>query len=131
MSIQWFSKKETEQIATIYDSNITLNKVASDYFKTAFSVMLGFDETSQHILIKPLDKDATRLGHIPEDQRNPISVWQSSARIANKAFISRLTSLTGLHLKRARHINLLLSGTIPRKSYGSIFRRREANVINQ
>lgn len=102
MSIQWFSKKETEQIATIYDSNITLNKVASDYFKAAYSVMLGFDETAQHILIKPLDKDATRLGHIPEEQRNSISVWQSSARIANKAFISRLTSVTGLQFKKSK-----------------------------
>jgi hypothetical protein len=102
MSVQWFSKKETELIATIYDSNITLNKVASDYFKTAYSVMLGFDEFNAHVLVKPLDKDATRLGHIPEDQRNTISVWQSSARIANKAFVSRISSLTGLEFKKSK-----------------------------
>jgi hypothetical protein len=102
MAIQWFSRKENELIATIYDSNITLNKVASDYFKAAYSVMLGFDEANRHILVRPLDKASTKLGHIPEDQRNPISVWQSSARIANKAFISNISSQTGLQFKKSK-----------------------------
>lgn len=102
MAIQWFSRKENELIVTIYDSNITLNKVASDYFKTAYSVMLGFEEASNTVLVRPLDKEASRLGHIPEDQRNSISVWQSSARIANKAFISNISNQTGLQFKKSK-----------------------------
>ena len=96
MSIQWFSKKESNQVATIYDSNITLNKISSDYFNKAYEVMLGFDEPQQEVVIKPLDKETVQLGHIPSDQRSPISVWESSARIANKAFIKQLSQQTGL-----------------------------------
>lgn len=102
MSIQWFSKKESAQVATIYDSNITLNKTASDYFNKAYAVMLGFDEPSQQVVVKPLDKETVQLGHIPTDQRSPISVWESSARIANKAFIKRLSSQTGIQFKKSK-----------------------------
>lgn len=102
MSIQWFSKKESAQVATIYDSNITLNKTASDYFNKAYAVMLGFDEPSQQVVIKPLDKETVQLGHIPTDQRSPISVWESSARIANKAFIKRLSMQTGIQFKKSK-----------------------------
>ena len=102
MSIQWFSKKESNQVATIYDSNITLNKIASDYFNKAYEVMLGFDEPQQEVVIKPLDKETVQLGHIPSDQRSPISVWESSARIANKAFIKQLSQQTGLQFKKSK-----------------------------
>lgn len=102
MSIQWFSKKESAQVATIYDNNITLNKTASDYFNTAYAVMLGYDEPAQQVVIKPLDKETVQLGHIPNDQRSPISVWESSARIANKAFINNLASQTGIQFKKSK-----------------------------
>lgn len=88
MTFKWFSKNESDLIATIYDTNITLNKAASEHFETAYSVMLGYDPTKKVIGIKPLTKEADNLGHIPEDQKYKISVWQSYARISNKMFIS-------------------------------------------
>lgn len=101
MTFKWFSKNESDLIATIYDTNITLNKAASDHFETAYSVMLGYDPSSKIIGIKPLTKEAVTLGHIPEDQKIRISVWQSYARISNKMFISSIADDLNIVFKKS------------------------------
>lgn len=100
MSFQWFSKNENEGIATIYDSNITLNKAASGYFDSAYSVMLGYDPNTKVIAIKPLKKDTDSLGHIPDDKRYKISIKQSYSRVSNKLFIKAVSEHTGIVFKK-------------------------------
>lgn len=100
MSFQWFSKNENEGIATIYDSNITLNKAASGYFEAAYSVMLGYDPSNKTIAIKPLKKDMDNLGHIPEDRKYKISIKQSYSRVSNKLFIKSVSDDTGIEFKK-------------------------------
>ena len=43
MEIQWFSKN-LQGVVTIYETNITLNTVASSYFKNAFATLIGFNK---------------------------------------------------------------------------------------
>ena len=43
-SFTWVSKKTNDELATLSDKNITLNKSASTYFETAYSVLLGISE---------------------------------------------------------------------------------------
>jgi hypothetical protein len=100
MSFQWFSKNENEGIATIYDSNITLNKAASGYFDSAYSVMLGYDPKTKIVAIKPLKKDTDNLGHIPDDRKYKISIKQSYSRVSNKLFIKTLSDDTGIQFKK-------------------------------
>lgn len=100
MSFQWFSKNENEGIATIYDSNITLNKAASGYFDAAYSVMLGYDPNSKTIAIKPLAKETDNLGHIPEDKKYKISIKQSYSRVSNKLFIKSVSDDCGIEFKK-------------------------------
>ncbi|XMB86227.1 hypothetical protein RJG79_00065 [Mycoplasmatota bacterium WC44] len=101
MSFQWFSKIESEGIATIYDSNITLNKSASGYFESAYSVMLGFDPVNKIIAIRPLTKETDNLGHIPEDKKYKISVKPSYSRISNKPFIKNISDVIGISFKKS------------------------------
>ena len=42
MNIKWFSK-EPQSIATIYETNITLN-VASNHFKNMYATLIGYDK---------------------------------------------------------------------------------------
>jgi hypothetical protein len=56
MAFKWASKKPNEGIATIYDSNITLNKSASAHFDRAYNVLLGIDRDQKRIAIKPVTK---------------------------------------------------------------------------
>ena len=55
--IKWFDidKKNKNCIATIYDTNITLNKHACDLISTAYTVMLGLDYDNKMLFIKPLN----------------------------------------------------------------------------
>lgn len=101
MAFKWFSRNESEQIATIYDTNITLNKAASEHFETAYSVMLGYDREQKVVAIKPLSKEADNLGHIPEDKRYKISIWPSYARISNKLFISSISEDLNISFKKS------------------------------
>lgn len=101
MEFKWFSKNESDLVATIYDSNITLNRAASEHFKTAYSVMLGYDPKKKIIGIKPLTKEADNLGHIPEDRKYKISVWPSYARISNKMFISSISQDIDIVFKKS------------------------------
>ena len=100
MSFEWFSKNENEGIATIYDSNITLNKAASGYFDSAYSVMLGYDPNTKIVAIKPLTKETDNLGHIPEDKKYKISIKQSYSRVSNKLFIKNVSDDTGIQFKK-------------------------------
>jgi hypothetical protein len=54
MSYIWASKKPKDGVATLYESNITLNKSASAHFDHAFSVLLGLDTGSKKIAVKPI-----------------------------------------------------------------------------
>ncbi|QVK21232.1 hypothetical protein KHQ82_02570 [Mycoplasmatota bacterium] len=101
MSFQWYSKNESEGIATIYDSNITLNKSASGYLESAYSVMLGYDPANQIIAIRPLTKETDNLGHIPDDKKYKITVKPSYSRISNKLFIKSLSEDTGIKFKKS------------------------------
>lgn len=92
----WSSKKSSDEIVTISNSSITLNKASSSFFETAFNVLLGLDSKEKKFAIKPISKEQALLGHIPQDTLNNITVKASYARICNKQFIEELSSLASL-----------------------------------
>ena len=98
MSFVWVSKKPKDGVATLYESNITLNKSASSHFDHAFSVLLGLDLDSKQIAVKPITKQESELGAIPEEKRHKITVKPSYARICNKKFMKEIASLVGVDL---------------------------------
>jgi hypothetical protein len=98
MSFQWFHEKPKEVIVTLSSGNITLNKQAAVYFEHAYSVMLGVDETTKRIAIKPLDKSEAMSHVIPDNKKYKITVRSSYARITNKAFMDEIMQLTQLNL---------------------------------
>jgi len=92
----WASKKPLDDLATIYESNITLNKSASSYFETAYVVLLGIDKERKLVAVKPVTKDEVALGFIPEEQRHNITLKASYARICNKMFLKEVGDLMNL-----------------------------------
>ena len=89
----WASKKALDEIATLYGSNITLNKSASAYFENAYVVLIGLDPLNQEIAIKPLTKEDALSGFVPEDQWHNITVKSSYSRICNKTFMKEVSDL--------------------------------------
>lgn len=98
MSFIWASKKPKDGIATIYESNITLNKAASSHFENAYNVLLGLDPSSKRIAVKPITKEEFDIGAIPQEKRHKITVKASYARVSNKKFIKEVASLLDIDL---------------------------------
>lgn len=98
MNFQWFHEKPKEVIVTLASGNITLNKQASTYFEHAYNVMLGVDDKTHKIAIKPLTKAEAMSQAIPDNKKYKITLRSSYARITNKAFMEEIMTLSGLNL---------------------------------
>lgn len=98
MNFQWFHEKPKEVIVTLASGNITLNKQASTYFEHAYNVMLGVDDKTHKIAIKPLTKAEAMSHAIPDNKKYKITIRSSYARITNKAFMEEIMALSGLNL---------------------------------
>jgi hypothetical protein len=95
-NFEWVSRKKVDEIATIYESNITLNKSATSYLEKAYVVLLGIDKERHLIAIKPISKGDPDLEYIPKEQRHNITVKSSYSRISNKRFIEDLSEIIDL-----------------------------------
>lgn len=97
---RWVSKKPLDEIATIYDANITLNKSATAYFENAYAVQLGLNRDKKLVAVKPLTKEQVGMGFVPEEQRHNITVKSSYSRVCNKRFIKDIADLMNLDFER-------------------------------
>ena len=100
---EWISRKKVDEVATIYDSNITLNKSATSYLEKAYVVMLGLDTEKKLIAIKPIRKGDTELEYIPEEQRHNITIKSSYSRISNKRFIEDIAKMINLDFEEKNY----------------------------
>ncbi len=92
----WASKKPLDELATLYEANITLNKSATAYFENAYVVLLGLDKVKKLIAVKPVTKEEISLGYIPQEQRHNITVKSSYSRICNKLFLKEVSQVADL-----------------------------------
>jgi len=102
MSFVWASKKPRDGVATLYESNITLNKAASTHFERAYNVLLGFDPDGQRIAVKPVSKEEVDSGTVPEEKRHKITVKSSYARVSNKKFMKEVAQHSNLDLTNGK-----------------------------
>ena len=99
MSFIWASKKPKDGVATLYESNITLNKAASSHFEHAYKVLLGLDPEKMRVAIKPMTKEEFDIGTVPEEKRHKITVRSSYARVSNKKFLKEVAEIANIELK--------------------------------
>jgi hypothetical protein len=98
MSFVWASKKPKNGIATLYESNITLNKAASSHFENAYNVLLGLDADQKLVAVKPISKEEFEIGAIPSEKRHKITVKASYARVSNKKFMREIANVANIEL---------------------------------
>ncbi len=103
MHINWFNEKPKDCVVTVASGNLTLNKPATIFFESAYSVMLGFNKDEKLVFIKPLTKEAATKHDIPENAKYRISVRTSYSRVANKAFVNEIADLVNLDLETATY----------------------------
>ena len=93
MNFKWIKNDIATPTVTIYESNLTLNKVACENFADIRYVLLGIDEDLKQVAIKPITKDEIDLGVYPPSQLHKISIGKSYGRISNKTFIRSIGEL--------------------------------------
>ncbi len=99
MGITWFSAKEKLGQASLYDSNITLNMVASVPFDVAYKVQVGMDDNG-NLVIEPISKDRVVRGDLDEYALLPIQMKQSYSRINSTSLMKKIAANLGINLSK-------------------------------
>lgn len=95
MSIIWFNDQNKVGVATLYNNNITLNKVCCTYLDDTYSVMLGLDYSNKKVIIRPLNKEQATRGDINVGNQYKITIRPSYSRISNTEFIKEIQKVIG------------------------------------
>ncbi len=99
MGITWFSAKERLGQASFYDSNITLNTIASVPFDVAYRVQVGIDD-DKNIIIEPISKDRVVRGDLDEYSLLTIQTKKSYSRINSTGLMKNIASSLGIELSK-------------------------------
>jgi hypothetical protein len=97
MNISWFNKDEKLGVATIYATNITINKVISDVIDDAYGVLLGVDKNEKKIVLKPISINKYNEGTIDKNMFFKLSGGKTYSRVSSTDFINELGSLFSMN----------------------------------
>ena len=99
MVVTWFSSKEKIGQVSLYDSNITLNMIASVPFEAAYKVQVGVNEFGQ-LVIEPISKERFMRGDLDEYQLLPIQLKKSYSRINSTLLMKKIAGALGVELSK-------------------------------
>ena len=99
---EWIKNESHSPNATIYSSNITLNRSAINCLQEPMYVMLGIDRARGQVAIYPVGSKDVEDGLVPDDSTYKISIGRSYGRIANRSFCRLLGEVFGLSLSNER-----------------------------
>jgi len=99
MNVQWFSKN-LQGVVTIYETNITLNTIARNYFKNAYKTLIGYSKENNILLIKALDKEEAMIPKYDKGDLRSISIKASYGRINGKDIIQNISKFYPLDFKK-------------------------------
>lgn len=102
MAITWFNEEKKDLIATISESNITLNKPAKNLIDYAYSVMIGLDASECKAYIKALDKESVEKGNYNKSQLYTVTIKSSYGRISNKGYIKEISKLLNISFDKPK-----------------------------
>lgn len=103
MSIEWINPKEIHGTVTFYDSNITLNKTASEFFNDAYKVLVGIDRVNKHVVIKHINKEEALRGDIIKSNLLDISIKASYGRINSKKVVNEIADSFNFNFKNTNN----------------------------
>lgn len=96
MAIKWVSNK-IDASATIYESNITLNTASSFHFKDTKDALIGYDDETNNIIIKPLSIEES--SEVEKDAIHQIVLKSTYGRINGTKLIKNLCQFVPLDFK--------------------------------
>ena len=97
MNISWFNKDEKLGVATIYATNITMNKVISDIIEDSYGGLLGIDKEEKKIILKPISINKYNEGTIDKNMFFKLSGGKTYSRVSSTDFINEISSLFSMN----------------------------------
>lgn len=90
---EWTKGNANSPIITVYDSNITLNNVAAQYFQDVAWCLIGINKASKQVAIKPVTANDIDLKLVEMVNLHKVFNGKGYSRISNKSIISDLGQL--------------------------------------
>lgn len=90
---KWMTGNSYSNIVTLYSNNFTLNSVACQYFQDIRWCLIGIDEASRKVAIKPVSAREIDLHLVQLEHLNKVSMGKGYARISNKHIIDEISTL--------------------------------------
>lgn len=100
MGFIWAKNDIASMSATLYETNITLNRAGCEPFNDVRYVLVGVDEEKREIGIHPVTKDEIELNLYPSNHLHKISIGKSYGRISNKRFMQEIQNLFHLDFNK-------------------------------
>lgn len=91
--IRWFNKNEKQPIATIYKTNITINKPGLEILSSAYAAQVGIDEEKKEVVLRPVDLGEYESGLYDKDSLFVLSGGSSYTRISSTEFVNQIGEL--------------------------------------
>lgn len=102
MKIDWIPRREHNASVTLYENNITLSKVAANYFTDAYKVLVGIDKEKNRIVIKKVSREETLRGDINKSTLHNISIKLSYGRITGKLLMNEISEKLNLDFDKKK-----------------------------
>ncbi|MBQ7888856.1 MAG: hypothetical protein IJ356_03770 [Erysipelotrichaceae bacterium] len=90
---KWMTGNTYSNVVTLYANNFTLNSVACQYFQEIRWCLIGIDEASLKVAIKPVTAREIDLHLAPMEHLNKVSMGKGYARISNKHIVDEISTL--------------------------------------
>jgi len=95
---EWIRNDARNPYATLYITNITLNRSAIELLDNPSQVMLGVNKEAKEIAIRPVTPQEIDDLNITNEELYKISIGKSYGRIANKGFCMLICELFDITL---------------------------------
>lgn len=101
---KWIKGSNFTALATMTDTNITLNNSATSHFTDCRWVLVGVDNDDKKLAIKPVSRNDYDLRIYPLEDLHKLSVGNGYARITNKSIMNMISSLVGYPLDNVKYL---------------------------
>ena len=101
---EWIKGSTFTALATMSDTNITLNNSATSHFTDVRWVLVGLDYEAGKLAIKPVTRSDYDLRIYPLEDLHKISIGNGYARITNKSIMNTIAGVVGKPLENSKYL---------------------------
>ena len=93
MGVKWINKTQAEGTATMFPNYLLTNREFVGKFEDKYSALVGLDDDTDQIVLKPLSKDEDMDPKYQDSLKIKINIQKSYIRFGNTKSMSLIASL--------------------------------------